>query len=535
MTGGERNGYNDRVTMHSAPSTSTVRLLLLSLVVSGALLASPSSTALAGPVLLPRPVAKDANARLVNLSAETSVFYKGQPLRFTVLRAGAGSCAEVRVSLNGKSYVQKNATFPFTFAIAPGTHLYPSTRGKYEIVVEGVSGCTGSLKYVFAYNDSAEGAVTGVKTIGFESAATAAARIEGHGMCRLKVATFNAPYDRNTSSPGELVFFYDPVRLPLTVPLKRSGEIAAQWGGDYVLEITSLDTFVDGALDPATQKAHRGYEGCHVTAPGNAGGFRVQKTFSTQKASANKTGSSGTAPGGGGSVPAPKKAASGNITSMLVPGGSFAEDEAQKIQVNGQGGCGFDLTISNKSYGGSYEQAFPVTPMKLDGGAMLYNGTHFGTLAEGSWKASTAGKNGCTGTATVHFKVTPKTSTKKVLGQPTIAFDQQPKSGGVFKASKDGNIWFKVTVPQSVKDEPNATCCDVTYEYLNEYGGWQPLPSSPISDSSWALAPKQGSAVVPKSVSYFSNGMQWRMKVAASKFKTEFEWSDWIEFKVDQH
>ena len=27
----------------------------------------------------------------------------------------------------------------------------------------------------------------------------------------------------------------------------------------------------------------------------------------------------------------------------------------------------------------------------------------------------------------------------------------------------------------------------------------------------------------------------WRMKVCAYKFKTQFDWSDWIQFRVDQH
>ena len=220
---------------------------------------------------------------------------------------------------------------------------------------------------------------------------------------------------------------------------------------------------------------------------------------------------------------------------MSVPGGSFAEDDAQKILVNGLGGCALDLAISNKSYGGSYEQTLPVNPMELDTGATLYNGTHFGTLAEGSYHATATGKTGCTGTAAIDFKVTPKTSTKKVLGKPTLAFDQQPKSGGVFTKSKDSNIWFKVTVPQSIKGEPNASCCDVEFDYLNEFGGWEPLPNSPFSDAGFSLAVSQDRGVVNKSVSYFTNGTKWRMKVRAYKFKTEFEWSDWVEFTVDQN
>jgi uncharacterized membrane protein YgcG len=532
------------VTLRALPPSS-LRYVIGSLGL-GAALSWLSSPALADPVVLPQPVLVDAKAKIINISAATQVFYKSENLRFTVLRAAPGTCAEVRVTLLGQSRIHKNVAFPWTFQILPNGPMYPTKNGKYEVTVEGVSGCSGKVSYTFAYNDVAKGVVTDVQVIGFDKPETAAARILGHGVCRLRVATYKAPYAYATSTPGELVFREAPVALPITVPLKRSGEIAAQWGGDYVIEVISMDNFPGGVLHPDIKKQYPGYEGCTIVpGPGSPNAYRLQKTFSTVKSStaSNTSGGSnggsgnagGGAAGGGGSGVSEPKPANGKIVSMLVPGGSFAEDEAQKIQVNGQGGCGFDLTISNKSYGGSYEQTFPVTPQKLDGGATLYNGTHFGTLAEGSWKASTTGKNGCTGSATIDFKVTPKTSTKKVAGKPTIAFDQQPKSGGVFMASKDGNIWFKVTVPQSVKDEPYATCCDVEFDYVNEYGGWQPLPNSPFSDSSYALAVKQANAVVPKSVAYFSQGTHWRMKVRASKYKTEFDWSDWIEFKVDQH
>ena len=70
---------------------------------------------------------------------------------------------------------------------------------------------------------------------------------------------------------------------------------------------------------------------------------------------------------------------------------------------------------------------------------------------------------------------------------------------------------------------------------MNEYGGWEPLPNSPFQDPSWGLAVKQPAGVANKSVSYFGQGTQWRMKVRAYKFKTQFDWSDWIQFRVDQH
>lgn len=229
------------------------------------------------------------------------------------------------------------------------------------------------------------------------------------------------------------------------------------------------------------------------------------------------------------------KPATGKLGLLSVPGGSFAEDEAQKLQVSGSGGCAFDLTLSNKEYGGLTEKTWPVNALKVEPSATLYNGTHFGTLAEGSWKATAVGTKGCTGTASVEFKVTAKTSTKKVTGQPTISFDQAPKNGGnTFSKSKDSNIWFKVTVPQSIKDEPNATCCEIEFNFKNEYGGWEVLPNSPFSDPSYKGALTGQNAVSFRSVSYFTNGREWRVRMRGSKYKTEFEWSDWLEFNVDQ-
>ena len=71
--------------------------------------------------------------------------------------------------------------------------------------------------------------------------------------------------------------------------------------------------------------------------------------------------------------------------------------------------------------------------------------------------------------------------------------------------------------------------------FRSEYGGWEPLPNSPFQDASWNLAVKQPAAVANKSVSGFTQGTLWRVKVRAYKYKTEFEWSDWLEFRVDQN
>lgn len=249
----------------------------------------------------------------------------------------------------------------------------------------------------------------------------------------------------------------------------------------------------------------------------------------------------GTPPGG--SLPGTPKPATGNITNLQVPGGSFAEDDTQRLQVSGTGGCAMDLRVWNTAYGGNFDKTFDVKPMALAASPSLFNGTHFDTLAEGSWTASVTGKNSCTGSKTIDFKVTAKTSTAYVPGKPSLSLDQQPKSGGVFVKSKDSNILFKVSLPQKIKDVPNAGCCEVEYNYKNSFGGWTVMAGSPVSDPSWTnLIAKQyqfSSVSKPMSVSYFKvpgeGAMEWRMKVRAYKFKTQFDWSDWLEFKVDQN
>lgn len=58
-------------------------------------------------------------------------------------------------------------------------------------------------------------------------------------------------------------------------------------------------------------------------------------------------------------------------------------------------------------------------------------------------------------------------------------------------------------------------------------------PNNPYTDSSFGLAVKQASGVVPKSVSSFEEGTHWRVRARANNYKTEFVWSDWLEFNVD--
>ena len=144
------------------------------------------------------------------------------------------------------------------------------------------------------------------------------------------------------------------------------------------------------------------------------------------------------------------------------------------------------------------------------------------------------GKAGCTGNAAIDFKVTAKTSTASVKGKPTLTLDKQPMSGGVF-AKKDSSIWFKVALPPSIKGTQFATCCDVEFNYKNSFGGWEVYAPGPYFNGSWSNAMTLPDVAVPQSVSGFKQGTEWRMKVRASKFKTLFEWSDWLEFKVDQN
>jgi hypothetical protein len=368
------------------------------------------------------------------------------------------------------------------------------------------------------------GKVTDFKVTGFGSP-TAKGRLDvsGTGSCRFRAQIADLSKSSQETPPFGKVFS-DAVTLPLVMD-----NIPPLPNGKYRAYLISYND-----------------KNCPIQGPNKAAGgwyldFNVTGT-SAPASAPTQTGGTPNGGGGGGGAPPPAggappapKAATGKISALSVPGGSFAEDDTQKFLVNGLGGCALDLAISIQSYGGSYNQTFPVNPVKLDSGATLYNGTHFGTLAEGSYHATATGKTGCTGTAAIDFKVTPKSSTKKILGKPTLGFDKQPISGGVFTKSKDSNIWFKVTLPQSIKGEPSASCCDIEFDYQNEFGGWEPLPNSPFSDSGFSLAATQQAAVVNKSVSGFTQGTHWRVKVRAYKFKTEFEWSDWVEFTTNQN
>lgn len=61
------------------------------------------------------------------------------------------------------------------------------------------------------------------------------------------------------------------------------------------------------------------------------------------------------------------------------------------------------------------------------------------------------------------------------------------------------------------------------------------LPNSPFTEPSYSGALTQANAVAFRSVSYFTNGREWRVRVRGSNYKTEFEWSEWLGFSVDQN
>jgi hypothetical protein len=383
----------------------------LALVALGVLAAGASpSTAEAAPP--PSPNA------LVGVSPDQWAARQGTPLGLLVKRASAGTCEGLRVSVDGKSRVVSNPSFPFTFAIAANDPLYPTRSGKIDVAVEGLSAtCTGRVTTAFTFDTTP----------------------------RPTRATPNAP-----NAP--------------TAPTAPSGGGAAA-----------------GTLPSNTPKA------------------------------------------------------TGKLASMLVPDGSFAEDDPQKLRVQGSGACRLDLTIARVDAGAPGRKTWSVGPVVLDAGAHLFNGTHFDTLAEGSYSAEAVGKDGCTGTATIDFKVTPKNTVKLVKGQPKIALEKKPISGPAFLRTKDSNILFSVTLPQSVLDEPSAGCCELEYGYKNAYGAWEVYGGGPIQDPSFGGAMKTGNSVVYKSVSGFREGAEWRVRVRGFKYKTGFEWSDWLELKVDQN
>ena len=75
----------------------------------------------------------------------------------------------------------------------------------------------------------------------------------------------------------------------------------------------------------------------------------------------------------------------------------------------------------------------------------------------------------------------------------------------------------------------------LAYGDENAYGAWEVYGGGPIQDPSFGGSMKTGNAVVYKSVSGFREGAEWRVGVRGFKYKTGFEWSDWLELEGDQN
>lgn len=461
--------------------------------------------------------------QIINVSPEQPTFGVNEPIKIYVLGDKAAKCGKLNLTIDDKSADFGNITLPYTFNIKLDAPMYPTKSGKHNVKVTGQSlDCTGTQSAVFATSAKIrKGKMTSLKMSGFTAGvADGKFEVDGTGYCAIRFQVESkGSYATNTYAIPPL--WAGAYESPIPFPIVRSG-LGPLKAGKYRVEVS-------GHEEQCETKQQLNYANTIKA-------WYVE--FTVRDGAQLVLGHSDSGPGGvpgGGNIPGTPSQATGNITSMLVPGGSFAEDEAQKIQVNGTGGCAMDLKISNVSYGGSYDKTFDEKPLALASSPVLYNGTHFGTLAEGSYSASVKGKNGCTGNAAVDFKVAPKTSISNVLGKPTLSFDKQPTAGSAFSKSKNSNIWLKVALTQAIKTTQFATCCEVEFNFKNGYGGWVLATNSPYVDSNWANAMKLQDVSVPFGVSGFKQGTEWRVKVRASKFKTTFEWSDWLEFKIDQN
>jgi hypothetical protein len=142
----------------------------------------------------------------------------------------------------------------------------------------------------------------------------------------------------------EFTLFDAPVQLPFTVTTKALGPA----GAEHVTEVYSLGAKWGGGLTDESKKGYPAFPRCAAVEPADAGNLRMWKTFPTfagnAPAPASTTAPHG-APGGGGGGSAGAQATTGKITGLQVPGGSFAQDDTQKLQVSGTGGCAFDLAM----------------------------------------------------------------------------------------------------------------------------------------------------------------------------------------------
>jgi hypothetical protein len=231
---------------------------------------------------------------------------------------------------------------------------------------------------------------------------------------------------------------------------------------------------------------------------------------------------------GGAEVPSNPPPASGAITTLTVPGGSMTEGAGQQLQLDGTGTCLFDLKIQHQT-SGSGDGTYPVVPARPMP-STLTNGLEFPMLSEGSYIAIATGKPPCTGTPSIHFKVLPPPVVNKDPNAPSF---KQPANGATRRPTDvpDGtNVYFELNLPSALKtDDMSVGCCELEFNYRDPSYAWQPnVESGPTEYPELKTAPAM------RSISYFTNGIQWRVRARGYKWQTEFPWSDWVEFKIYQ-
>ena len=265
---------------------------------------------------------------------------------------------------------------------------------------------------------------------------------------------------------------------------------------------------------------------------GSASGGNNSNGNNSNGNNSNGNGSGGNGSSGG-PAPAPTDilpdnppASTGALNTLQVPGGSMQEGAGQQLQLDGSGVCGFDLRIQ-RTDGNAYDQTFSVSPRPLPTTAI--NGLEFPMLAQGSYKATAIGKGGCSGAPTIHFKVQPPPVVQKDPNAPSF---KRPTQGQVRKPSDpDGtNVWIELDVPSNLKNSDMSTaCCELEFNYKDATGAWTPnVASGPTA------YPELKTTATFRSISYFSQGLQWRVRARGYKFQTEFPWSEWVEFTVHQ-
>lgn len=101
-----------------------------------------------------------------------------------------------------------------------------------------------------------------------------------------------------------------------------------------------------------------------------------------------------------------------------------------------------------------------------------------------------------------------------------------PKPGESFgPAARQSEVLLKVEAPVQLKTVAHSGCCEVELEMKDASGGWKPV--SKVEYPGLHLG-------VQRSVGEFKAAPDWRVRARAYKFKSEFAWGPWVEFRVQQ-